>query len=146
MSQRSQITNALVEKLKEQINGSRLANISGNAYAKLKFWDEVHDFPCIYVVPGAETRDYLPGEFKWAYLNISLKVYVKDSENPEVELEKLLDDIEYVVDGSRELAYDESDPTNITTEILISSIVTDEGLLAPYGVGEVNLQVRYQKL
>jgi hypothetical protein len=30
-----------------------------------------------------------------------------------------------------------------TTEILITSITTDEGLLAPYGVGEINLQVRY---
>jgi hypothetical protein len=27
---------------------------------------------------------------------------------------------------------------------LITSITTDEGLLAPYAVGEINLQVRYQ--
>jgi hypothetical protein len=31
-----------------------------------------------------------------------------------------------------------------TTEILVVSITTDEGLLAPYAVGELNLQVRYQ--
>jgi hypothetical protein len=26
---------------------------------------------------------------------------------------------------------------------MVTSITTDEGLLAPYGVGEINLQVRY---
>jgi hypothetical protein len=31
-----------------------------------------------------------------------------------------------------------------TTEILVVSITTDEGLLQPYAVGEINLQVRYQ--
>jgi hypothetical protein len=41
------------------------------------------------------------------------------------------------------LTYD--DVNNLeTTEILVVSITTDEGLLAPYAVGEINLQVRYE--
>ena len=145
MSARSSIVNALVEKLKLiDGTGTYQTNIYGNAYAKLKFWDEIQDFPSIYVVPGSESREYLPSDFTWGYLNISLKVYVKD-EDPQQQLEYLLEDIENTIDANRVLVYNTT--TNAqTTEILISSIVTDEGLLVPYGVGEINLQVRYQVL
>ena len=146
MSARTKIVKALAEKLK-LINGTppSTANINGNAYAKLKYWDEINDFPAIYAVPGNETREYLPGNFKWGYMNVSLKVYVR-GENPEEELEVLLEDIERVIDSNRQLVYDVNTPGAFTTEIDIVSIVTDEGLLAPYGIGEVNLQVRYQVL
>lgn len=145
MSARSSIITALVDKLKT-IDGSETfqSNVFNNVTNKLKFWDEINDFPYICVIPGNETREYLPSDFKWGFLGISLKVYVKGDE-PVLELENLLEDIEKVVDENRVLAYGES-PAERTTEILITSIVTDEGLLAPYGVGEINLQVRYQVL
>lgn len=145
MSARASITNALVETLKT-IDGSTgfQSNLFNNVTNKLKFWDEIADFPTVCVIPGGETREYLPGAFKWAFLNISLKVYTK-GEEPLTELENLLEDIEKVVDNNRVLVYD-VDSNLRTTEILITSIITDEGLLAPYGVGEVNLQVRYQVL
>jgi hypothetical protein len=145
MSSRSSITKALVEVLK-QIDGTGTyqTNLFNNVGDRLKFWDELTDFPHICVVPGSEAREYLPGDFKWGYLNISLKLYTK-GEDPLAELEKLLEDVEITIDNNRVLTYDVV--TNArTTEILISSIVTDEGLLAPYGVGEINLQVRYQVL
>lgn len=143
MSNRSSITNALVEKLKE-IDGETpyTVNLFSNVYAQHKFWDECLDFPAIYVVPGTESREYLPGGFKWGYLNVSLKVYVK-GETPIQNLEDLLQDVELIIDANRVLTYD---TTKETTEILINSIVTDEGLLIPYGVAEVSLTVRYQVL
>lgn len=146
MSVRTSIAKALAEKLK-LIDGSEgyNTNIFGNAYPKLKFWDEVANFPSIYMSTGSETRDYLPGGFKWAFLGISLKVYVK-GENPAEQLEDLLEDIEKVLDSNRTLVYDDSQPGRQTTEILIQSIVTDEGLLEPYGIGEVNITVQYPVL
>lgn len=142
MSSRSSITNALVEKLK-LINGTNYtSNINSNAFALNKFWDECLDFPAIYVTPGSESREYHPGGFKWAYLNLSIKVYTK-GEVPIVELESLLQDIEKVIDASRSLVYNTNQET---TEILINSIVTDEGLLLPYAVGEISITVRYQVL
>jgi hypothetical protein len=145
MSARASITSALVEALKG-IDGSNSfqSNVFNNVKNKLIFWDEVNDFPFICVVPGSESREYLPGDFKWGYLNISLKLYTK-GETPLEDLEKLLDDVENIVDSNRVLLYDATNNRR-TTEILVSSIVTDEGLLAPYGVGEINLQVRYQVL
>ena len=145
MSVRTSIAKALAEKLK-LINGVSpyVSNINNNAYSYLKFWDEINDYPAIYMSTGSETRDYLPGGFKWGFLGISLKIYVK-GEDPAQELEQLLEDVEKCVDANRTLAYD-TGPGYQTTEILINSIVTDEGLLVPYGVGEINLTVQYQVL
>lgn len=146
MSVRTSIVKALAEKFK-LIDGSTgyKSNIYDNAYPKLKFWDECNDFPAIYMSTGSETRDYLPGQFKWGFLNISIKAYVK-GEDPAQELEDLLEDIEKVIDENRTLMYDETNPARQTIEILINSIVTDEGLLEPYGVGEVNITVQYPVL
>jgi hypothetical protein len=146
MSVRTSIAKALAEKLK-LIDGSGgyNTNIFSNAYPKLKFWDEVSDFPAIYMSTGSETREYLPAGFKWGFLGISLKLYVK-GENPAQELENLLEDVEKVIDTNRTLVYDTETAGAQTTEILINSIVTDEGLLEPYGVGEVNITVQYPVL
>lgn len=140
MSRKSIVT-ALSEKFKA-INGTSpyQVDIFNNSYPYLKFWDEVVDFPAIYITPGSEVREYLPGDFKWGYLNISIKLYCKGDESQD-QLEKLLQDVELCVDRNRQVVYD---GTKETTEILITSITTDEGLLAPYAVGEINLQVRYQ--
>ena len=147
MSARTLITLALVNALKTQINGTVPYKIDlvNNAIDRLKYWDEINDFPFICAVAGNEVREYLPGQFKWGHLGISLKIYVK-SEDSNAELENLLEDVERVIDSNRQIAYDPSNPNLRTTEILISSIVTDEGLLAPYGIGEINIKVQYQVL
>lgn len=142
MTKRVSILKALTEKLKQLDGVQYTSNIFNNAYPKLKFWDEVNDFPSIYSSTGSEQREYLPGGFTWAYLGISLKVYCKCEDSQE-QLEQLLEDIESVIDANRALVYD-SIKNYETTEILVASITTDEGLLAPYAVGEINLQVRYQ--
>jgi hypothetical protein len=143
MSKRNSIARALAEKFK-LIDGNApyQTNLYDNAYAKIKFWDEIQDFPAIYLIPGSEVREYHPADFTWCFLNISVKAYVKDQEDPQSQLETLLHDIETCVNNNRVLVYDQ-DKGLETTEIILQSIVTDEGLLVPYGVGEINLQVRY---
>lgn len=142
MSRRTSIVKALVEKFKT-INGEApyTNNLHDNAYPKLKFWDEVQDFPSVYATPGGEQREYLPAQFTWGFLGIAIKVYCKGEEAQE-QLETLLEDLEHCIDSNRVLVYDAVNNYE-TTEILIQSITTDEGLLAPYAVGEINLQVRY---
>lgn len=142
MSRRTSITKALIEKFKT-IDGTGVykTNLYNNADAKLKFWDEVNDFPCVFATPGSEQREYLPAAFTWGYLNLAVKVYCK-GEDAQEQLEVLLEDLETCIDANRVLVYDTVSNYE-TTEIQIQSIVTDEGLLAPYAVGEINLQVRY---
>ena len=143
MSRRSSIVKAIAEKLKNiDGTGPYSTNLYGNCYPKLKFWDEVQDFPAVYLSAGTEIREYHPADFTWAYLNIGIKAYVRDSEDPQVQLELLLHDIETCIDANRVLVYD-TDNNYETTEILVQSIMTDDGLLSPYGVGEINIQVRY---
>lgn len=142
MSRRTSIIKALTEKLK-LIDGSQnfKTNISGNAFNYLKFWDETNDFPSIYTVAGSEQREYLPGDFTWAYLNLTIKLYCK-GEDAQQNLEDLLEDVERVIHDNRVLVYDEVNGYE-TTEILVQSIINDEGLLAPYSIGEMTIQVRY---
>lgn len=142
MSRRTSIVKALAEKLK-LIDGNApyKTNLYNNVEPKLKFWDECNQFPAVYVTPGTETREYHPGDFTWGFLNLCVKIYVKGDDAQE-QLENLLEDCETLIDANRVLEYDEVNKYQ-TTEILITSITTDEGLLAPYGVGEINLQVRY---
>jgi hypothetical protein len=143
MSKRTSIVKALSEKFKEiDGTGQYKTNLFQNSFPKLKFWDEVQDFPCVYMHPGRETRDYLPSSFTWGMLYVCIKVYVRSEDNAQELLEELLDDLELCIDQNRVLKYD-VDNNLETTEILIQSITTDEGLLAPYGVGEINLEVRY---
>lgn len=143
MSRRSSIVKALAEKLKV-INGETpyKTNLFNNSYPFLKFWDEVNDFPSVYSTAGGETREYHPAAFSWGYLGVTIKVYCK-GDDAQILLENLLEDIENVIDANRVLVYDVENNYS-TTEILITSITTDEGLLQPYAVGEINLQVRYQ--
>lgn len=142
MSKRTSIIKALTEKFKE-IDGSApyTVNLYNNAHAKLVFWDECSSFPAVYMTPGTEVREYHPGDFTWAFLNVCVKVYCRGEESS-TELELLLEDLETCVDKNRVLIYDTLRNLE-TTEILVQSITTDEGLLAPYAVGEINLQVRY---
>jgi len=143
-SRRKGVVKALVEKFKT-IDGSSPYNVNlfNNVYPKLKFWDEVSDFPAVYVVPGQETREYLPADFIWGYLNISMKVYAKGEESQD-ELELLLEDLEHAIESTNGILVYDPENGFETTEISITSITTDEGLLQPYAIGEVNLLVRYQ--
>ena len=142
-SKRTSIVKALCEKFKEiDGTGAYKTNLYQNAYPKLKFWDEVNDFPSVYATAGTELREYLPSAFTWGYLNIAVKVYVRSEDSAQEQLEDLLADLEHCIDNNRVLQYG-SQAGEETTEILVQSITTDEGLLAPYGVGEINLQVRY---
>jgi hypothetical protein len=143
MTRRISVVKALAEKFKIiDGTGSFKTNLFDNSYPKLKFWDEVQDFPCVYLTAGTEIRDYMPADFTWGFLNVSIKVYVRSESEAQEQLEDLLDDLEKVIHDNRVLVYDTTNNLS-TTEILIQSITTDEGLLAPYGVGEINVQVRY---
>lgn len=144
MSRRTSIVKALAERFKT-IDGTApyVTNLQGLSFAKLKFWDEINDFPSVYLSPGTEVREYHPADFAWGMLGVCVKVYCKSEDTAQEELEQLLEDLERCIDANRQLVYD-TDNNYETTEILIDSITTDEGLLAPYAVGEINLQVRYQ--
>ena len=142
---RKKIVDALVEKL-QLIDGNHPfnSNVFSNAHSGMIFLDEIQEYPKICVVAGDETREYQPNEFKWRFLSLDIRVYVEDQEDPQEVLATLMEDIERVIDDNDVLIYDDTvDPNLTTTSLTLQSLSTDEGVLAPLGIGELTLECRY---
>lgn len=138
------IVEALVEKLKG-INGTGafLTDLSENVSPRLKFWDEVEEFPAVHLNAGSETREYQGGGYKDRFLSITIRCYVQD-EDSVLALDELLEDVETVIEDNSNLAYkDRNGKTQNTQQITVVSVDTDEGVLEPLGVGELTIEVRY---
>lgn len=144
-SRRRDIVNFLVTELKK-INGDSSTfdasytynfNLANNVFRQLKFIDEVNDFPALYLSAGAETRDYQTQGFTLANLPIVIRCYIKQEEAQD-GLENLIDDVEHVI-------YNISSQSDKgILQFNISNISTDEGLIEPYGLGEVFIDIGYE--
>lgn len=143
-TRRSSIVEALTDKLKAiSLANGYSTDLGEQAYPKMRFWDEIQEFPCICLVAGAESIVHQGGGMKDRYLDLTLRGYVNE-EDPTLALEKLLEDVELIIDRNGRLAYvDSSGNTDYTRDIIITYIDTDQGALAPLGVGEMTLQVKY---
>ena len=138
------IIQAMVEKLKD-INGSGtyLTNLNENISPRLKFWDEVEEFPAVHLNAGSETREYQGGGYKDRFLSVTLRCYVQD-EDSVLALDELMEDVETVLEENSKLQYnDRNGVAQYTQQITIISLETDEGVLEPLGVGEMLIEVRY---
>ena len=143
-TRRQAIINALVNKLKSiDGNGEYLTNLFNNVHPRLKFWDEIEEFPAVHLNAGSETREYQGGGYKDRFMSVTLRCYV-NSEDAVEDLDKLLEDVEVVLEDNSRLEYiDRKGATQYTHQITVISIDTDEGVLEPYGVGEMTIEVRY---
>ncbi len=143
-SRRKRIVDSLVSKLKG-INGQGafLTDVGENVHPRLKFWDEIDEFPAIHINAGNETRQYRTAGVRDRFLTVTIRCYVEDEDAQEV-LNQLMEDVETVIEDNSRLEY--TDKMNIvyyTQQITVISIDTDEGVLEPLGVGEILVEVRY---
>jgi|TARA_B110000914_G_C15258000_1_gene351670 hypothetical protein len=138
------IIDALVSKLKDiDGSGTFLSNVNENVSPRLKFWDEVEEFPALHLNAGQETREYQGGGQKDRYLSVTVRCYVQ-AEDAVLALDELLEDVETILEDNSRLTYkDRNNVDQYTQQITIISIDTDEGVLEPMGVGELLLEVRY---
>lgn len=144
-TKRKKIVNALVEKLK-QIDGSYPYNINlfQNVKANMVFLDEIEQYPKVCVVAGDETREYQPGGFKWRFLTLKIRAYVKNEDDAQEELALLFEDIENILDNNDAMVYDDSvSPSQAITQLTVLNLTTDEGVIKPMGIGELAIEVRY---
>jgi hypothetical protein len=143
-TRRQSITNALVDVLKK-INGTGqfLTDIGENVSPRLKFWDEIEEFPAIHLNTSGETREYQAAGYKDRFLNVTIRCYVNE-EGAVDALDALLEDVETVLEENQRLRYvDRRGAPQFTHQNTIVSIDTDEGVLDPLGVGEILIEVRY---
>ena len=142
-SRRRDIANFLVGELKK-INGAvstfdstytYQVNLFNNVFRRLKFLDEINDFPSAYLEAGTEDRIYDSKGLTTSTLDIMIRVYVH-TENAVEELESTMQDIEFVIYNMDTEQYGMMD-------VQVATMGTDEGLLDPYGIGEVGVTVQY---
>lgn len=152
MSARSGIVKAMAERLSTLMDGTGqyVNNIYGNVGNRVKHLDAINDFPYIAITPGPEQREDMPANISWGKLTVSIKIYVDNADDAQGELESLITDIETFVDTHLNLSYNVVTPSGIqtreTTTNSIVSILTDEGILDPNALGEVVLEVQYEKI
>jgi len=142
---RKKIVDSLVKKI-NLIDGNNPnnSNIFQNAHSGMVFLDEIQEYPKVCVVAGDEIREYQPGEFKWRFLSLDIRVYVEDQDDSQEVLAILMEDIERVIDNNDVLTYDDTVSPNLTTTSLtLQSLSTDEGVLAPLAIGEMTIECRY---
>jgi len=145
-SRRKEIVEFLVTELKKIDGQTSTFNVSytysnnlfNNVYRKLKFLDEVNDFPAIYLSAGTEIRDFNSKSLTVATLDVTIRAYVFGEDNSQSLSDSLVQDIEHVI-------YSLGDnPDKGILDITIDNISTDEGLVAPYGLAEVTLTIVYR--
>ena len=143
-SRRSKIVEALATKLKDiDGSGAFLTDLGNNVHPRLKFWDEVEDFPAVHLNAGAETRVYQAGGYKDRFLSVTVRCYVQE-DDAQTALNSLMEDVETVLEQNSNLKYfDKQNNEFNCQQITIVSIDTDEGVLEPLGVGEILIEVRY---
>ena len=141
-TRRRAIVQGLADAL-QQINGAAPFRTSvQNIEPRLKFWDEVTDFPAIHT--GAETREYEGGGFRFRYLRLTVRCYVQDNDDVIAALEELLEDVETVLEDNDPLTYtDSTGASQATVKTTILTVDTDEGVLEPLGVGEITAEIQY---
>ena len=145
-NRRTEIVQFLVQKLKDIDGGTSpydssyqfKNNIFNNAYRRIKFLDEVNDFPSLYLSAGTEIRNFQSENLTVATLPVIIRTYVYGEDNSQSLADSIVQDIEHVI-------YNIGDnPEKGILDITIENITEDEGLAAPYGIAEVELSVVYR--
>ena len=132
-SRRTDILDALKTHL-GQINSVD----SNNVYKSYRFIDELNDYPAITFVARSEQRLHRGDARKLALIIISLRAYVYNGDGAMAEVEQLVRDVETQVETfageNRDL---------LVESALVASVRTDEGLMHPYGVGDMDINITY---
>ena len=117
-------------------------NVFNNVFRRMKFLNEINDFPTLCVTAAGEDRIEIGAGVRFGTFGFEIRGYVKDEDTIEVE-EDLADDIEYVLQAAV-LLPSSRDNSLAITDIILTSTETDEGLMTPFGVVIVNGIIRYQ--
>lgn len=113
-------------------------NLYNNVFRGLKYLDEINDFPAIYISCNNETRRYQTSGLTEVSVRAALRCYIysDDSRTDTLNLAKDVEHVIYNMINSPELRI---------MDIVIDEIVTDTGLLEPYGMVEVFLTISFEK-
>lgn len=152
MNHRASIAVALKDRIISELDGSKpelyFTNLYGNASTRIYKFEEINEFPYVGIALGSETFSYLPSAQQEVWLELLVYAFVREQVNVQAELENIISDIKTVVDTGGNLSYTVNTPDGSSypwsiIEWRIASVDTDEGLLAPHGLGQISISVKY---
>ena len=144
-SRRTEIIDLLVTELKKIDGGTSTfnsnytynTNLFNNVERKLRFLDEINDFPSLYIAGGTEIREFNSENLTTATLDATIRAYVFSEDNSQSDIDNLVQDIEHVI-------YNIGDNSSKgIQQFNIANISADEGLLTPYGLSEIEITIQY---
>lgn len=152
MSHRVGIATAIINGLKESMDGTgtSLNALHDNVVYGGVHFQEIKQHPLVSVVPGQETRQYLPSNISEAEMILMVRIYTSGDE-ANLEAESIMAEIERYLDDNNDIAYvvetPEGDVDCTTIQINVVSINTGEGFIDPRAeIGEITLQIQYHKI
>ena len=101
VNRRTEIVQFIVTRLKEIDGGvspydsdyTFVTNVFDNVFRKIKFLDEVNDFPSLYVSAGTEIRDFQSENLTVATLDVIIRAYVYGEDNSQTLSDDLVQDV-----------------------------------------------------
>ena len=106
----------------------------------LKTIDEINDWPAITFTPGSESRTHFGGNIRWATTLIQLRGYTyDDGTDAMTAAESLARSIEDTIDAFRT-----AHPSLNVVQMRVLSIRTDEGIMEPYGIADLSIELTYE--
>lgn len=120
----------------ETVAGYLYNNLYQNVFKGIRFIDQINDFPSIYVQAGVESYSYESKGNTTASLELMLRVYTYEENG----MHKLEDIVEDIVRQVERINFTQSNRIIICRVV---SVDTDSGLLDPYGLGEIRIQLEY---
>ena len=132
-NRRTDIIDAFVTHL-QQINSVE----SRNVYKQYRWIDELNDYPAITFVPRREARVHRGDQRKLAAIIIELRGYVYNGDAAVEEAETLAANVETQVD-----TFAETYRQHQVESAVVVSLRTDEGLMHPYGVCDLTINITY---
>jgi hypothetical protein len=136
MARRTDIIEALVGHL-----GTNTDVHANNVHRTYKYMHDLNDFPAITFIPNREDRDHFGAGQVHGILAIQLRCYVYDGDTADIadECERLADQIEAAVD-----TFSATNRALEVEEARVVSLRTDDGLMIPYGVADLQISILYR--
>jgi hypothetical protein len=133
-TRRTQILDALVDHL--------VVNTDVEAGNCQRFWvymHEINDWPFIAMLPEGERRQHRSDGRKLASLEVLIRGYIYDGDDPQTAAETLGQQIETAIDSFTPLhrAFE-------VEEARVTALRIDEGLFKPYGLVDMSTQILYE--
>ena len=112
---------------------------ASNIFKNYKFLDEINDFPSVCFVAGSENREELGANRRLGTIEVALRGYVFDENNVDIA-EILAQNVESKVDS---FYANVAARANGVADARVTAFRTDEGLLQPYGVADLEIEILY---